>query len=401
MVSRERRSTSVESLWAREEKLVLKYRDVLIQVFAGFGENVPPGLAIPRDSNAERMLQQRGFKDTFLSDLRLGVPRYEAEEMQTEQSTGVPSSDAVDRGLQGLSMEDSTTGRTLSAIFESTVLDFDMYLDQDLEWSWSFDKVQDYQESITCSGAFSGMCESEDKATKEELRAKDNQDMARSKREAELALEVAKFNRTRFSKGAIIPLAHNLAHVEVSRSLLSEAAQMQHAVKLIYDIVDKIVCRSWSLARQDGSADVRAGRCVLPGGEESFRPEGYFGLRTKVELQDGLCNSFYQIEEIKQAELLQGSLRFLEESYWQWLRDEVLPSVQSQDPSLSTGARKGMSVAVGIVRAWVRWFLGDAQEQAGWEMAVFDKNDQVPLWPQVFFLIRTGHYMDALSMVDR
>eukprot|EP00960_Hanusia_phi_P051193 760648-Hanusia_phi.AAC.2 len=120
---------------------------------------------------------------------RLGVPRYQEEDMQMDQAMGAPSAEAVDRGLHGLCMEDSLAARTLSAIFESTVLDFDMYLDQDLEWFAS--EGTDYQECITCSGAFSGMCENDEKVNKEETTGRvDNKDRAKRKREAELALEV-------------------------------------------------------------------------------------------------------------------------------------------------------------------------------------------------------------------
>jgi hypothetical protein len=56
---------------------------------------------------------------------------------------------------------------------------------------------------------------------------------------------------------------------------------------------------------------------------------------------------------------------------------------------------------VDVVRAWVKWFLDERPEHATWEHALEDKNLRAPLWAQVFFLIRTGHYTDALGMVER
>ena len=67
--------------------------------------------------------------------------------------------------------------------------------------------------------------------------------------------------------------------------------------------------------------------------------------------------------------MLAGALRYLESTYWHWLRTEVLPAIQAQEPELLSGVGGGLrgGIAVDVVRAWVKYFVGDAPEQDGWE----------------------------------
>lgn len=84
-----------------------------------------------------------------------------------------------------------------------------------------------------------------------------------------------------------------------------------------------------------------------------------------------------------------------------WLLKQVLPAIQAEDPGL-VAVRADDSVGVRVVSAWVRWFLGDQPDHASWEMAAPSAGQvPVPLWPQVFFLLRTGHYQDAVALATR
>jgi hypothetical protein len=66
---------------------------------------------------------------------------------------------------------------------------------------------------------------------------------------------------------------------------------------------------------------------------EEYRPENYFGLRG-ISPVHGSGSSF---EPEKTAELLRGSLKYLEDAYWMWLRKEVLPAIQAHDPVVLSG----------------------------------------------------------------
>jgi hypothetical protein len=99
------------------------------------------------------------------------------------------------------------------------------------------------------------------------------------------------------------------------------------------------------------------------GGDAAFHGENHYGLRGGGPRAGGLS------EVEGRCQMLAGALRYLESNYWQWLRTEVLPAIQAQEPQLLSGVGGGLrgGIAVDVVRAWVKYFVGDAPEQDGWE----------------------------------
>jgi len=156
------------------------------------------------------------------------------------------------------------------------------------------------------------------------------------------------------------------------------AGHPQQAIRLVYRLLDGIQSSSQAQGGGDGAATMGVdGADAVAAGDAAAR---------HLEVLGGQVH---------------GALKFLEERYWDWLRHEWLPSIQASTDSARQPLIRNETLAVDLVRAWVQWFLGTKPHHAQWENSHQPGSEPTPLWAQVFFLLRTGHYEEAVGMAER
>ena len=89
---------------------------VVLQIYEGLGDssNVGIGSTIARDPDAERMLQERGFRDIDCVNLCVAAPRDQMEE--DDDSSGGAS--MLTYGVDGLVVEDTLVLTSLHDLYQ-------------------------------------------------------------------------------------------------------------------------------------------------------------------------------------------------------------------------------------------------------------------------------------------
>ena len=103
--------------------------------------------------------------------------------------------------------------------------------------------------------------------------------------------------------------------------------------------------------------------------------------------QGGPMNAIENIEIRKM--ITDGARKYLENFFWKWIENRIIKNPKEA----MLGGKPG-------VIQKIRAFLNITFKKYGeWENPIFELINNVPVWAQIYYLIRSGHYNEALKFV--